>query len=191
MVMLDMMHGNIVDREPAYGLSNRASVPGRWLAGKTGTTNNDVDIWFVGMTPGLVASVWIGNDSGASLPSRMTLSDGTTDTVTSSRQPIYAWNDFVTHAMQGKPSGEGFPVPAGIVFQQIDLRTGAPSSGGVRAAFREGDDLLAQGVVKSVKLSLPIDTATGKRATVDTPADRVKIIEVDPQDVGQYLGGPG
>ncbi len=190
-VMLDMMHGNIVDRDPAYGLSNRASVPGRWLAGKTGTTNNDVDIWFVGMTPGLVASVWIGNDSGASLPTRMTLSDGSADTVTSSRQPIYAWNDFVANAMQGKPSGDSFPVPPGIVFQQIDLKSGAPSAGGVRAAFREGDDLLAQGVAKSVKLSLPIDTATGKRATVDTPADRVEIIEVDPQDVNQYLGGSG
>lgn len=190
-IMLDLMHGNIVDRDPAYGLSNRASVPGRWLAGKTGTTNNDVDIWFVGMTPGLVASVWIGNDSGASLPSRMTLEDGSTEIVTSSRQPIYAWNDFVTNAMQGRPAGDGFPVPPGIVFKQIDLKTGAPSPNGVRAAFREGDDLRAQGVAESVKLSLPIDTATGKRATVDTPADRVEIIEIDPQDVGKYLGGSG
>lgn len=96
-----MMHGNVADREPAFGLSNRAAVPGRWIAGKTGTTNDEVDIWFVGMTPGMVASVWIGKDDATSLPSRMTLSNGNTDQVNSSRQPIYIWNDFVTAALRG------------------------------------------------------------------------------------------
>jgi membrane peptidoglycan carboxypeptidase len=191
-IMLDMLHGNVVDRDPAYGLSNRAQVPGRWIAGKTGTTNDEVDIWFVGMTPGLVASVWIGNDDSSSLPSRMTLSNGNTDAVNSSRQPIYAWNDFVTAALRGRPSSpDGFPVPPGIEFHTLDLKSGAVDSGGVRAAFRETDQLSTTGVGTAVKVKLPIDTATGLRAEADTPPERVEIIEVNPEDVAKYLKAPG
>ncbi|HEX7001830.1 MAG TPA: transglycosylase domain-containing protein [Trueperaceae bacterium] len=187
-IMVDLMHGNVVDRDPAYGLSNRAAVPGRWVAGKTGTTNDENDIWFVGMTPGLVASVWIGNDDNTSLPSRMTLSDGTVDTVTSSRQPIYVWNDFVEGALRGRSgAGETFPVPEGIVFHRIDLKTGAPSENGVMAAFRQDVDLAAQQFAPVVRLKIPIDTATGLRATVDTPADRIQIIEVSPEEAADYL----
>ncbi len=186
-IMLDMLRGNVVDREPAFGLSNRASVPGRWVAGKTGTTNDEIDIWFVGLTPGLAASVWIGYDTGRGLPARMENSDGTTEIVTSSRQPIYVWNEFVTGALQGRSTPAQFPVPPGIVFHQIDLKTGALNPSGVRAAFRESDDLTAQALGQSVVLNLPIDTATGLRATIDTPADRIQIIEVDPGDVAQYL----
>ncbi len=187
-IMLDMLHGNVVDRDPAYGLSNRASVPGRWIAGKTGTTNDENDIWFVGITPGLVASVWIGNDDNSSLPSRMTMSDGTVDLVNSSRQPIYIWNDFVTAALRGRSgAGEGFPVPEGIVFHKIDLKTGAPSDAGVNAAFRRSEDLAAQQLAPVVRLKIPIDTATGLRATVDTPADRIQIIEVSPEEAMDYL----
>ncbi len=187
-IMLDMLHGNVVDRDPAFGLSSRAVLPGRWVAGKTGTTNEEVDIWFVGMTPGLVASVWIGNDDSSSLPARMTLSDGTVDTVTSSRQPIYAWNEFVEAALRGRSgAGETFPVPEGVVFHRIDLKTGAPSEDGVMAAFRQNVDLAAQQFAPVVRLKIPIDTATGLRATVDTPADRIQIIEVAPDEAQQYL----
>ncbi len=187
-IMLDLLHANVVDRDPATGFSNRASVPGRWVAGKTGTTNDENDIWFVGITPGLVASVWIGNDDNTSLPSRMTLSDGTVDAVNSSRQPIYVWNDFVSAALRGRSgAGEGFPVPEGIVFHRIDLKTGAPSDTGVLAAFRHSDDLAAQQFAPVVRLKIPIDTATGMRATVDTPADRIQIIEVTPEEALDYL----
>lgn len=191
-IMLDMLHGNVVDRDPAYGLSNRAVVPGRWIAGKTGTTNDERDIWFVGMTPGLVASVWIGYDDARSLPSKMTLANGSTDQVNSSRQPIYIWNEFVAAALRGRPAApDGFPVPEGIAFHTLDLKTGAVDSGGVRAAFRETDVLSTTGVGAAVKVSLPIDTATGRRAAVDTPPERIEIIEVNPEDVARYLGGEG
>src|SRR5690606_17345499 len=191
-IMLDLMHGNVVDRDPATGFSNRASVPGRWVAGKTGTTNDEKDIWFVGLTPGLAASVWIGNDDNTRLPSRMTLSDGTVDAVNSSRQPIYVWNDFVGAALRGRSgAGEGFPVPEGIVFHKIDLKTGAPSENGVTAAFRRSDDLAAQQLATAVRLRIPIDTATGQRATVDTPADSLQLIDdtltaVDGLKVGHW-----
>ncbi|MBX3144519.1 MAG: penicillin-binding protein [Trueperaceae bacterium] len=192
-IMLDMLRGNIVDRDPAFGLSNRASVPGRWVAGKTGTTNDDRDNWFVGFTPGMVASVWIGNDNNSSLPARMTNSDGTTEVVTSSRQPIYVFNDFVGNALRGRSAtNEGFPVPPGIRFERIDLKTGAVSSSGPLAAFRESDNLSAEGFTPTVRLSIPIDTATGLRASVDTPIERIQIIEIDPDEADKYVtGGAG
>jgi membrane peptidoglycan carboxypeptidase/beta-lactamase regulating signal transducer with metallopeptidase domain len=128
---LDLMHGNTVD-PGAFSL--RAAIDGRYVAGKTGTTNDERDIWFVGMTPGMVATVWIGFDDNSRLPKKIDpeltrVGDGT---VNSSRQPIYIWKEFVEAALHGKPTGE-FPVPEGIVFKNIDLTTG--EEGFTKAAF--------------------------------------------------------
>ena len=186
-IMLDLMHGNVMDRNPT-AFSWRAAIDGRWVAGKTGTTNDEKDIWFVGTTPGMVAAVWIGYDDSRSLPRSMTLSDGTSDQVNSSRQPIYVWTDFVESALRGTPSSTaGFPVPEGIVFQEIDLRTGVPSPGGARAAFRASTDLRQQGLRQEVTIQIPVDVDTGLRATVDTPPERIEIVQVSPDEIDRYL----
>jgi membrane peptidoglycan carboxypeptidase len=187
-VMLDMMHGNIVDRKPYWALSWRANVPGHWLAGKTGTTDSERDIWFVGLTPGLVGAVWIGNDDNKPMPKYMTDTDGTRHLVTSSQQPIFAFNTFAQGALRGHSADPtGFPVPDGIVFHTINLKTGALDPTGTKAAFKSTTDLSSQGFQSTVKLQLPIDKRTGKRATIDTPPDQIKMIEVDPKNVDQYL----
>ncbi|HKI58349.1 MAG TPA: transglycosylase domain-containing protein [Trueperaceae bacterium] len=187
-IMLDMMHGNIVDRKPYWALSWRAEVPGHWLAGKTGTTDSERDIWFVGLTPGLVGAVWIGNDDNKPMPRNMTYADGHTGIVTSSQQPIYAFNTFAQGALRGHSADpNGFPVPNGITFHNIDLKTGALDPNGTRVAFKTATDLSAQGFLPTVKLQLPIDKRTGKRATVQTPLDQIEIKEVDPKNVDQYL----
>ena len=138
-IVLDMMHGNVTD---SIGFSNRAKIDGRYVAGKTGTSsdnnNNEKDIWFVGITPGMVASVWIGYDDNTPLPKNMEAGTPTREDgrVSSSRQPIYVWTDFVSNALKGKPdTADGFPVPEGIVFKTMDLNTGAIGSSGVKAAF--------------------------------------------------------
>jgi len=175
-VMLDTLHGNVVDRDP-IALSWRASVPGRWLTGKTGTTNDERDIWYVGVTPGITAVVWIGNDDNASLPRSMINADGTRETVTSSRQPIYVWNDFVDGALQGRPvNADGFPVPEGIVFHRIDRLTGALSASGTPAAFRATTALQTAGVVRALTIELPIDRRTGLRATAATPFEFIDVV---------------
>ncbi len=187
-VMLDMMHGNIVDRKPYWALSWRADVPGHWLAGKTGTTDSERDIWFVGLTPGLVGAVWIGNDDNQPMPQHMTYADGKVHLVTSSQQPIFAFNTFAQGALRGHSADpNGFPVPNGIVFHSINLKTGALDPNGTRAAFKATTDLSAQGFLPTVQLQIPIDERTGKRATISTPPDQIKIIDVDPKNVDQYL----
>ena len=188
-VILDLLHGNVVDTNPV-ALSHRANVPGRWLTGKTGTTNDDRDIWYVGATPGMTAVVWIGNDDSTRLPSSMVNAAGVNERVTSSRQPIYVWNDFVANALQGRPANpDGFPVPEGVVFHRIDRRTGAITAGGTTVALPPTVDVASAGVGRSLMIELAIDRRTGERATADTPWEFVDVIEVDPSDLDEVLGG--
>ena len=74
------------------GTGRRASI-GRPAAGKTGTTSDYHDAWFVGYTPDLVASVWIGNDDNTSLGG---IYGGTV--------PATIWKNFMTEALKGTPA---------------------------------------------------------------------------------------
>ncbi len=136
---LDMMHGNAIDNG-AFSL--RADIDGRYVAGKTGLSgkrgdvpNGESDIWFVGLTPGMVATVWIGFDDGSSIPKKIApeLTRAGDGIIGSSRQPIYIWREFVEEALRGKDVPAEFPVPDGIEFKHIDLTTG--EVGGTRVAL--------------------------------------------------------
>jgi penicillin-binding protein 1A len=191
-IVLDMMHGTVADRKPYWALSWRANVPGHWLAGKTGTTDNERDIWFVGATPGLVAAVWIGNDDNSPMPRHMIYADGSTHLVTSSQQPIYAFNRFAQGALLGRSAApNGFPVPNGIAFHHIDLKTGALDPAGTKAAFKASTDLSVQGMLAGGQLRIPIDRRTGLRATVDTPPEQIQMISVDPKNIERYYPSGG
>jgi penicillin-binding protein 1A len=104
---------------------------GRPAAGKTGTTNNYLDAWFVGFVPGLAAGVWIGHDDQRSL--------GHGETGAQAAAPI--WVEFMQQATANKPV-ETFPVAPGVVFVRIDPVTGllaaADSEAGVFECFKEG-----------------------------------------------------
>lgn len=84
--MMNYMLLDVVRR----GTGTKAALPGRAVAGKTGTSSNFKDAWFVGFTPQLTAGVWLGNDNNA--PMRK-ITGGT------GAAPI--WHDFMIHAMDG------------------------------------------------------------------------------------------
>jgi penicillin-binding protein 1A len=194
-IMLDILHGNVVDRinNAITGYSWRAGagqMAGRWVAGKTGTSNEDRDIWFVGATPGMIAAVWIGHDDATSLPKEMEADDPDARIVNSSRHPIFAWRDFVGNALRGKQIADTFPVPDGIAFQSFDLRTGAPDPTGTRGAFRTSTDLSSQAFGTGIRIEIPIDRRTGERATANTPYEEVEIREVSPEELDGLLSGP-
>ena len=188
-VMLDLMHGNVTD-PGAY--SRRAQIDGRWVAGKTGTTNDDKDIWFVGMTPGIVAAVWIGFDDASPIPKKIdpALTRAGDGTVGSSRQPIYVWKAFVEAALRGTPgSPDGYPVPPGVTFAKVSLDTGTLNASGVNAAFVEGTEpgRAQQLTATPITVTVAVDQRTNKRATAATPPDQVQYIDVSPDDLSGYL----
>ncbi len=101
------------------GTGRRVKSIGRPVAGKTGTTNDIRDAWFVGFTPSLITGVWIGFDQEKSL--------GKQEVGGRAAAPI--WLYFMEKAVQGKPV-EAFTAPEGIMFVKVDSKTGAPSASG-------------------------------------------------------------
>jgi len=95
------------------GTGRSALALGRPAAGKTGTTNDNVDAWFIGYTPDLLAGVWVGFDSERSL--------GKQETGGHAAAPI--WTAFMQTAVEGQPVVD-FPVPDDVSFVQIDRATG-------------------------------------------------------------------
>jgi penicillin-binding protein 1A len=95
------------------GQSIRARGITRHLAGKTGTTDEYGDAWFVGFSPDLVAGVWVGFDERRRM--------GTKETGARVALPI--WIDFMTGALEGVPD-RPFPEPHGMVRREICSESG-------------------------------------------------------------------
>jgi penicillin-binding protein 1A len=105
----------------------------RPAAGKTGTTNNLRDAWFIGYTPELVTGAWVGYDD------QKTMGKGETG----SRAASPLWLYYMSHVLKGTPVVD-FPVPDGVVFAKIDVNTGllagSYSDKTVLQAFTEGTE---------------------------------------------------
>jgi penicillin-binding protein 1A len=86
------------------GTGTRAALKDRPAAGKTGTTEDNADAWFVGFTPDLVAAVWMGAPTGR-VPM---VNIGPFATVTGGSFPALIWHDFMSAVLTGTPVGE-FP----------------------------------------------------------------------------------
>ena len=100
------------------GTGSRAQALGRPCAGKTGTTNNYVDAWFIGYTPEIVTGVWVGFDEG---------NQPLGENETGSQAALPIWVQFMKEALKHKEVLD-FPVPEGIVFVNIDSKTGLPAT---------------------------------------------------------------
>ncbi len=113
------------------GTGARAKELGRPVAGKTGTTNDLRDAWFIGYTPEIAAGVWVGFDSARNL--------GLNETGGRASAPIFV--DYLKHALRDRPT-QDFAVPEGVVFARIDRATGLLAAPGNENAlfmpFREG-----------------------------------------------------
>ena len=134
---------------------------GKHLAGKTGTTNEAKDLWFVGFSPDLAVGVFIGYDRPRSLGSHAQAAQFAA--------PIF--RDFMTVALKDKPDTP-FRVPPGIKLISVDVHSGLRSSGAgtILEAFKPG--------------TAPPDSYSGGGGPrqLDTPHD------VD-QQVGSGTGG--
>lgn len=88
---VEMMNYMLVD-VATRGTGAKAALPGRQVGGKTGTSQDYKDAWFIGFTPQLVTGVWIGNDDNKSMKR-----------VTGGAIPATIWHAFMAQALEGKP----------------------------------------------------------------------------------------
>ncbi|MFB3896951.1 MAG: penicillin-binding protein 1A [bacterium] len=140
-LLTDMMKGVIKRGTAAYYVGRNFSRP---AAGKTGTSSDYADAWFIGYTPDLVVATWVGYDARAPLGRGMT----------GARAAGPLWRDFMNRVTYGTPTTD-FPVPPGIVFVDLCSATGkkatarckeaAEADGGktfyiYQEAFKEGTE---------------------------------------------------
>ncbi|HEX2716612.1 MAG TPA: PBP1A family penicillin-binding protein, partial [Gemmatimonadaceae bacterium] len=85
------------------------------VAGKTGTTNNNADVWFVGFSPTIVAGVWFGYDTPRALPGG----------ASGGRYAAPAWAEFYLRGWTEKGSDAWWAPPPGMVSRVVDAQTGA------------------------------------------------------------------
>ena len=97
---------------------------GGYLAGKTGTTNDQADAWFMGFSPDVTTGVWVGYDSVKVL--------GWGETGGKTALPI--WRDYMEVALQGRPVRD-FDAPDEIVYQRVDPETGLLADASTRNAY--------------------------------------------------------
>ena len=126
-IMTNLLRGVVL-----HGTGRKARELSLFLGGKTGTTNDYIDAWFVGFSARLVTGVWTGFDENQSL--------GWGESGAKSALPI--WKDFMRHGL--KKFGEyAFRPPVGIVNVKIDKKTGKLADGGQKGfeeAFVEGTE---------------------------------------------------
>lgn len=127
-LMTDLLKG-VVKR----GTATAANSLNRMVAGKTGTTNESKDAWFVGYSPQMVCGVWVGYNETRTLGRRET----------GGRAALPIWMSWMKQALASEPNVD-FDEPSGVVRQWIDPSTGeavhASHPGAVQELFLSGTD---------------------------------------------------
>ncbi|WP_119301967.1 penicillin-binding protein 1A [Dongia deserti] len=126
--MVSMLEG-VVQR----GTGTAVKVVGKPIAGKTGTTNESRDVWFMGFSPDLVAGVYLGFDQPRSLGAK----------ATGGRYAAPIFRDFMIEALKDKPATP-FRVPPGIRLVRVDYQSGQRAFPGadkvILEAFKPGTE---------------------------------------------------
>ncbi len=136
----------VVTRETAYLITNMmedvvqkgtgqaAKALGRPIAGKTGTTNDYINAWFIGGTPNLVTGVYVGFDDRRSLG----------ESETGARAALPIWVNFMKDALKQLPVVP-FEIPDGVTFVKIDTSTGLLESDQDGEGHKGAVELFAKG----------------------------------------------
>jgi len=138
---------------------------GKTVAGKTGTTNDSMDTWFVGFTPDLVAGVFVGYDHPRTL--------GKKETGASVALPAFI--DFMKNALKNKPDTP-FRIPPGISLVKVDLHTGIPVS-----AAPPGDRVIDEAFVTGAPIYIPGVTPAAKEDAGANP-ENAGTVSSNPSD---------
>jgi penicillin-binding protein 1A len=124
-VMTNLLRGVI-----QHGTAGQAAALDWPLGGKTGTTNDYTDAWFIGFDPTMTVGVWVGYDEKKAL--------GPAETGSVAALPI--WMDFMRRYIELRGDREAMPefqAPGNIVFVAVDRTTGSPATSDVSSAITE------------------------------------------------------
>ena len=148
------MMNSMLEQTLLSGTARRAHLPPGWqAAGKTGTTQDYRDAWFVGYTSHLVAGVWVGNDDNSP-----------TKKATGSSLPVEIWSKFMTAALQGVP-------PAGLPDGFWRNPNPFAASPGIPVATNGGGNFFGIPFGRS-SAPMPIHGGQGDRISGDRQAQR-------------------
>jgi penicillin-binding protein 1A len=169
------------------GTGTKAAIANQPVAGKTGTTNADGDIWFCGFTPYYSASIWIGFDDNTTMK-------------TSLYQHCSIWSQIMTQIHAGLQT-KSFEMPSGIVEAQVCSLSGKLPVEGLCDADPRGSQVVteyfAEGTVPtescdlhtlvkvcnvSGMLASPLCTSTSDQVYIKKPAEDV----LNPEDAANY-----
>lgn len=132
--------------------ARRGGLPaGLAVAGKTGTTNDNADVWFIGYTPNLVAGVWLGFDQ------RQTITRGAFGGTLAA--PI--WGDFARSAYRRRPVPPPWGQPGGLVAVRVRRSDGRPvpddsSDASVTEYFVDGTEPTPGAITSRIVRRLPV-----------------------------------
>jgi penicillin-binding protein 1A len=142
--------------ERGTGVAVRAV--GKPLAGKTGTTNESKDTWFIGFSPDLVCGVFVGFDNPRTL--------GRMEQGATAAAPIF--RDFMEGALADQPPTP-FRVPFGIDLVPVDSHSGAMVSSGAPGSIEEAFKSGTEPNLASADLAGPAKPADNKTGTTVDP----------------------
>jgi penicillin-binding protein 1A len=158
---------HILQRVVTSGTGRQAAFPDRPVAGKTGTTENYGDAWFVGYTPQLAVAVWVGYPN--SLTPMLTEYGG--DPVAGGTFPAKIWKSFMQWALQYLKEEPGY-------FDSPSLPYSVP----VNIVQRDGRLMLDNGACRSVK-NVWVFSGDGPKRTADCKPNEVQV----PRLIGSTL----
>ncbi len=175
-LMTDMLKG-VVREGTGRGAGSGVAVP---VAGKTGTSNDHRDAWFIGYTPSVMTGVWIGYLKDKPLAAG--------ETGGKAAAPIFA--EYMARVSKDYPKSD-FPVPDDIVFAYIDKQTGklamTNSASRVRVAFKTGMVPNSRGD-NLARVGEPGTTRAAATTTMDAnPASRFPEDSPKEEDTDDYL----
>ena len=177
--MVSILEG-VVQRGTGKAL-NVLDIP---LAGKTGTTNDSKDTWFIGFTPDLAIGVFVGFDEPKTLGAHET---GATVAV-----PIF--KEFVETALKDVPPTP-FRVPPGVRMVQVNARTGRPTSpadpNAIWEAYIAGTEPNTDADYGPAKTASTPSSTTSQTVHVDEPLPKAEMLEPNPESTPQTTGTGG
>ena len=155
----------ILQKAVSQGTGVRAQLPDRPVAGKTGTTENYGDAWFVGYTPQLVVAVWVGYPK--TLQPMLTEFDG--EAVTGGSFPAEIWKAFAAKALEGEEP-QAFAYPP---YRSVEPKL----------VVRRGERLLLDNGICDVRQEVVYFADRGPQASANCRENEVEV----PNVIGQRL----